>query len=242
MEVKLSVKALAEKIVLLIENREQAGLEEALAILNSHYPTNPKKIAKAYEVACLVALKRFLDRERPAQGGEVSPDADWLAMRASRAASEGDVNEAFSLLRIANRSGARRSLCRSVVFQMLRGIRDSDRVTEIRYTATEVTAIEVGRVSDSGFILLQNSGSPRRSAPTNWRDFVRSDEAKSEIILRSNAEIKKDVADGMVEYSKTGASSATLGRINWSKYILSLSRALKENLHSKKASPLRVAS
>lgn len=204
-------RELAQRIVHLISEKERAGLDEALYLLKSHYADQPHLVTKAYEIACLVVVKQLIEKKQPDEASMLSPKADWMAIRAAQAIWEGNLGQAFSLLRIANIGGARPALCRRVVFDLLRGLENSERVTELCYTPKAIISIEIGRIAGHGMVLLKNSPSPRHVL--GWHrdtpDLPRpSTVDHSALFMRNLTEFNSD---------------APLGRINWSKYIDELS-------------------
>jgi hypothetical protein len=221
MMIQLKTKELAQKVVELIAKKERAGLDEAMALLNSHYPGRPREVARAYEIACLVVVKKLRDQGKHLKEVIITPDADWLAIRAAQSIQEGNLGQGFSLLRIANNSGAQRGLCRSVVTEILRNLELSERVTELHYTPTTVVTIEVGRVSGAGLVILRNTPS-KRTIP-DWQAGTRVQEDSGSVFLRNIAEVAADSEQGWVKYEKVGTVSAALSRINWSEYIDKLS-------------------
>lgn len=228
MKTESTPRALAEEIVHLIQLRQRKGMSEAIALLRLNYPGRPRLVTRAYEVACRVVLKRLMEAEGLHPEVELKPEADWLALQASQALNEGNPAQAFSLLRVAGSSGARISLCRSVVFQLLRRLDPSDRITEVIYAPREILTFEVGRLAGSGLILLQNP--PRKKSPQAWQEAETDSrplatETATRVHLRSETEVRSDLERGLLSVSRTGNSPLSLERIDWHRYVSALSVA-----------------
>src|SRR3989344_4962486 len=150
MEIELPTKLIAQRVVELLTDKKRESLHEAVAMLEAFFENQPDRVARAYELAWLVVLKRNLTNAAKHSKPKLSPDADWMALRASKAADVGNLPQAFSLLRTANNTGATGNLCRRVVFQILRQLPPKDRITQISYSPKgaprSITSVEVGRV------------------------------------------------------------------------------------------------
>ena len=235
-ENKITARLLADKVVLLIERsagRGQTGkMKEALELLKDYYAGDSEKVTRAYEAACRVVLKKLTQAQAAFQSShEISTEADWQVMQASRAVIDGNLHDAFLLLRDANNSGARLSLCQSVVFQILRELEKPDRVSELRYNETEVVSIEVGRVKGGGFILLQNKNESKKLRaslkPRSESDLEFDQEPDPEKIIlhiRTEEEFNTDVLSGRLSISILGDSPFTLDRIDWLGYFAELGK------------------
>lgn len=133
---------------------------EALTRLNRFYQSRESHVARAYEVACLVAIKRNRAFGLPNKREPFNPEADALAIQATRSIASGDICQAFAQLRSANNSGARRAICRSVACQLLRNLPASQRLTVLSYErAKQVSGIDVGVVRGAGYVLIGASSS-----------------------------------------------------------------------------------
>lgn len=216
MDNHLHARDLAKRVVRLIKDKERKGPQDALLLLNAFYGGRQRQVARAYELACLVALKQLNEENRFLET-RIVPDADWLALKAAQAIREGKLMDSFHLLKMANTAGARGDICRSVVFQLLRNIDNSERVTELCYTPTAVTSIEIGRVRGVGLIILMNAPSVRRMTDSRNSKTKQSDCAA--IFLRNLSELSTDTSRGHLEFRRTGNNRAGLGRIDWTKYL-----------------------
>ena len=216
-----NIKQIAEKVVLLISERKRAGLDQAIALLRQHYPDRPNQVARAYEIACQVVVKRILQQDRPSCEPDIFPEADWYAIQAAEMIQLGHLSQGFSMLRLANNTGARHDLCREIVFAMLRSVDNEERVTELHYAAGTVAAIEVGHIRDSGLVVVSNAPAKLRVSEFDLRSRPQSEEGA--IYLRDLSEVAKDTRDGYFEYKKIGNAAPSLSRVDWSKYLERLS-------------------
>lgn len=150
-----STKDLAEEVVRLISDGSETGLQKALSLLNKAFRGKKSQVALAYEKAALVVVKRSLDKSY--SGGNISivPKADCLAIEASKALAQGDLPRAFLLLKEANSSGVRKSLCRQVVLKILNLLPKPCRVSILSYGAG-VSVMEVGLVAGTGLVILSD--------------------------------------------------------------------------------------
>ena len=230
----LAARLLADRIVLLIERStgkgQTKGIQEALELLKEFYAGDSEKVTLAYEAACRVVLKKLTESQPSFQAThEIVPGADWQVMQASRAVIDGNLHDAFLLLREAHQSGARLNLCQNVVFQILRELEKPDRVSELRYNEVEVVSIEVGRVKGGGFILIQNKRESKklRASPKPKSDLEFDPDADREKIIlhmRTEEEFNDDVLSGRLSISILGDSPITLDRIDWLGYFAELGK------------------
>jgi hypothetical protein len=232
MEQELPTKLIAERVVELLSEKNSDSLKEALAMLEAFFANQPDRVARAYELAWVVVLKRSLSKKSKLPVSKPAPEADWLALRASKAIDAGNITQAFSLLRTANSTGARTTLCRSVVFQMIRQVEKKDRITHVNFEGTKfgtqsVTTLEIARVKGSGLVVIRNPGSKYDLKKKGWREEEGRDPYDAgRIFIKSLEDLKLDVAKGMIEYSmigrKRGEDFDPFERIDWSKYVREL--------------------
>jgi hypothetical protein len=228
MEKELPTKLIAERVVDLLSEKKRESLKEAVALLESFFANQTDRVARAYELAWLVVLKRGLSQPIGPAILKPAPEADWLALRASRALDEGKIAQAFSLLRTANNTGARTTLCRSVVFQMMRLLPDRNRITHMDYETTKfgvrgITTVEIGRVTGEGLVVIRNPGSKYDLKTKGWKRAEGEDKGDfGRIFVKSAEDLKEDVANGFIEYSTFGASLPAFERIDWSQYLREL--------------------
>ena len=229
MERELPTKLIARQVVELLSEKNCESMQKAVSVLEAFFANQPDRVSRAYELAWLVVLKRNLAKDKNASAyRKPSPEADWMALRASKALETGNITQAFSLLRSANNSGARTNLCRSVVFQMMRQLEKKDCLTQVCYEETKfglkgVTTVEVARVRGSGLVVVRNPGSRFDIRSRSWiPEEGRERFDSGRIFLKNLEELKQDVAQGSIEYSKVGSAELSFDRINWSKYLKEL--------------------
>ena len=200
------VSNLAEVIVQLIAKKTLASLKEAIALVNDAYPDNPALASRAYEIACTVVAKRGLAKAPLFKKGVlICPEADLLAIQASEEIAQGELVQGFSHLHSASLSGVQRSLCRSVSWQLLRALGNTNRLTILSYGGGG--GIEVGSIDHVGVILLQThppNGSAGQVSLKTW----------DQVTLALNDDSPRP------EVSKARAS---LTNTDWRRYFFALS-------------------
>jgi hypothetical protein len=256
METEKSTKIIAENIVALLSEKTQKSLKQAAAVLAAFFVNQPAHLARAYELAWLVTLKREAARKPHVSFLPSESSADWMAIQASKCIEVGNLPQAFSLLRAANNSGSRKLLCRSVLFQLFRRLAPEDQILTIsnnvrakgffdpslfvRQKIRSISTINVGRVKNSGVVAVRSGSSTFESGRGNWvSEKKRTELDEGEFILKSSEDLRSDLARGVVALenlsSSRGSVSGFMDRINWCNYFERLSEERNSGLLGKLA-------
>ena len=221
-------KKTALQIVDLIIAGTTVAIQEALAILNFTYREAEKKekeekVQEAYEMACLVALKLSVEKKPTL----INVKADQMVLKASRQIKRGKIKTAFHLIKSALESDARPVLCRNVTYELLRAVRSREKIFEVVYGPNDIFTVEVARVTGVGFVIIKNHGSSRLWTPLKATPKKLEDEL---IVLKTEADLKKDLQDGLIEMDKTLAFEPDeLDIIYWGRYLDRIMNERRDN-------------